>query len=121
MYGQQNITDWEKVIFADETKVYCFAGEGNQWVWGERGKSNKPYEISEVLKSGGCSVSLWGCITSDGFGYLSCVNPSMDAQLFIGIMNDEFKKTLDQYEWNKTNLLLFQDNDSVHTAKKSEK
>lgn len=120
MYGGWDSSDWDKVIFADETRVHRFGGEGYQWVWGERNRPTKPHEVYEVPKGGGGSVCLWGCITAQGVGYLTRIDSTMDTQLFIDIMNDEFIKTVEWYNFDKSQVKLLQDKDPKHTAKASQ-
>lgn len=120
MYGSWNARDWDKVIIADETRVHRFGGEGYQWVWGERNKPSRPHEVYEVPKGGGGSINLWGCITTHGVGYLTRINSTMDTQLYIDIMNDEFSKTVEWYDFDKSKIKLLQDKDPKHTAKASQ-
>lgn len=120
-YASWSEADWEKVIFADESRITRFGSDGGQWVWGERNRPRREHEYSQVPKGKGGSVAFWGCITAQGVGYLSWVRPSMDADLYLDIMNDEFQQTLDWYNWDRSKILLLQDKDPKHTAKKSMK
>ena len=61
---------------------------------------------------------LWGCFGWDGVGYACKFDGTMDANLYVSILEDEIQKSL-QY-WGKNPEVVFQqDNDPKHTSKKA--
>lgn len=115
-YGDWTVYDWERVVFADEVRINRFGCDGKNWVWGEKNKPRRPHEYYDHPKFGGGGVTFWGCITAKGVGYLSKIDGNMDTALFLDIMNDEYKQTLDWYGMDIKKTRLLQDSDPKHMA-----
>ncbi|EIE81240.1 hypothetical protein RO3G_11411 [Rhizopus delemar RA 99-880] len=111
------IDDWKKVIFSDETKVNRIGSDGLQWTW-TNGDKLKDFQVQHMIKHGGGSLMLWGCLTWHGVGYLSNIKGSINSDFYIGILEDELMKTIDWYDLEKEDIIFQQDNASIHTAKK---
>ncbi|KAG1135083.1 hypothetical protein G6F38_013065 [Rhizopus arrhizus] len=111
------IDDWKKVIFSDETKVNRIGSDGLQWTW-TNGDKLKDFQVQHMIKHGGGSLMLWGCLTWYGVGYLSNIKGSINSDFYIGILEDELMKTIDWYDLQKEDIIFQQDNASIHTAKK---
>ncbi|KAG1441509.1 hypothetical protein G6F55_013231 [Rhizopus delemar] len=88
------IDDWKKVIFSDETKVNRIGSDGLQWTW-TNGDKLKDFQVQHMIKHGGGSLMLWGCLTWHGVGYLSNIKGSINSDFYIGILEDELMKTID--------------------------
>jgi DDE superfamily endonuclease len=73
--------------------------------------------IKGTVKFGGGSIMLWGCMTAKGVGYACRIDGSMDAQLYTEILDDEFLKTLGDYELDVGEIVFQQDNDPKHTSR----
>ncbi|KAG1034479.1 hypothetical protein G6F43_013053 [Rhizopus delemar] len=110
------IDDWKKVIFSDETKVNRIGSDGLQWTW-TNGDKLKDFQVQHMVKHGGGSLMLWGCLTWHGVGYLSNIKGSINSDFYIGILEDELMKTIDWYDLEKEDIIFQQDNASIHTAK----
>ena len=64
---------------------------------------------------------MWGCMVWDGIGYATRIEGRMDADLYVSIMEDKLKKTL-EYRGQTTDDVIFpQDNDPQHTSKNAKK
>ncbi|KAG1324471.1 hypothetical protein G6F63_012574 [Rhizopus arrhizus] len=114
------IDDWKKVIFSDETKVNRIGSDGLQWTW-TNGDKLKVFQVQHIIKHGGGSLILWGCLTWYGVGYLSNIKGSVNSDFYIGILEDELMKTIDWYDLQNEDIVFQQDNASTHTAKKISK
>ncbi|KAG1388229.1 hypothetical protein G6F60_013795 [Rhizopus arrhizus] len=114
------IDDWKKVVFSDETKVNRIGSDGLQWTW-TNGDKLKVFQVQHIIKHGGGSLMLWGCLTWYGVGYLSNIKGSVNSDFYIGILEDELMKTIDWYELQNEDIVFQQDNASTHTAKKISK
>ncbi|KAG0817752.1 hypothetical protein G6F16_012601 [Rhizopus arrhizus] len=112
----RTIDDWKKVIFSDETKVNRIGSDGLQWTW-TNGDKLKDFQVQHMIKHGGGSLMLWGCLTWYGVGYLSNIKGSINSDFYIGILEDELMKTFDWYDLQKEDIIFQQDNASIHTAK----
>ncbi|KAG1136947.1 hypothetical protein G6F37_011965 [Rhizopus arrhizus] len=71
--------------------------DGLQWAW-TNGDKLEDFQVQHMIKHGGGSLMLWGCLTC--------------------ILEDELMKTIDWYELQKEDIIFQQDNASIHTAKK---
>ena len=61
---------------------------------------------------------LWGCFCWYGPGYLSKIEGTMDAGLYIEILKDELEKTFGYYGYTKDTVTFQHDNDPKHTSRK---
>ncbi|KAG1143474.1 hypothetical protein G6F37_006338 [Rhizopus arrhizus] len=82
------IDDWKKVTFSDETKVNRIGSDGLQWTW-TNGDKLKDFQVQHMIKHGGGSLMLWGCLTWYGVGYLSNIKGSINSDFYIGILEDD--------------------------------
>jgi len=60
---------------------------------------------------------VWGCMSSEGVGYLCRIDGNMDAELYQSILGGEFLWTLDYYGFEKKDIIFQHDNDPKHTAR----
>ena len=59
---------------------------------------------------------VWGCMTSQGVGYLTRIDAGLDAALYQRILSDELMETLRWYKLNVKDVVFQHDNDPKHTA-----
>ena len=60
---------------------------------------------------------MWGCMSAKGIGYATRIDGRMDSQLYVEILEDEFLKTLEHYDFDKDDIIFQQDNDPKHTSR----
>ena len=60
---------------------------------------------------------MWGCISWDGPGYASKIDTTMDAALYVSILEDELQMSLEYWDKTAEDIIFQQDNDPKHTAK----
>jgi len=109
-------SDWDKVIWSDETKISLFGSDGRERTFKKDGQPLQDHHIHPTKKFGGGSLMVWGCMLSSGVGYLCRVNGGVNAEMYINILNDELMETISWYGLNKKSLVFQQDNASCHTA-----
>ena len=63
--------------------------DGRKWVWKERGQGLIEREVQGTKKFGGGSMMMWECMTWDGVGYATHFKGTMDADLYVSILEDE--------------------------------
>jgi transposase len=80
------LDDWKRVIFSDETKINRFGSDGRVWSWCRDGDPLRPRDVKQTVKHGGGSLMVWGCITSEGVGYLTEIEGIMDQHLYKEIL-----------------------------------
>jgi hypothetical protein len=74
-----------------------------------------------MVKYGGGSLMVWGCMTAKGIGYLTKIEGNIDADLYCQILQDELVNTLSFYDLGLEDIIFQQDNDPKHTSKKAKK
>ncbi|CEG66425.1 hypothetical protein RMATCC62417_03012 [Rhizopus microsporus] len=98
-----------------------FAKRYQHWTWVRDGSSLQPKQVKQTAKHGGGSVMVWSAISVAGPGWLCKIDTTMDKELYLGIIQDELARTIDDTAAEsglKVNQLYFQhDNDPKHTAK----
>ncbi|GFT89370.1 transposable element Tc1 transposase [Trichonephila clavipes] len=61
---------WKKVMFSDESKFNIFGSDGRRTVWRKPSTTLDPKNLRPIVKHGGGSVMVWGCMASNGVGNL---------------------------------------------------
>jgi len=117
-YKDWTAHDWKRVIWSDETKINRFGSDGRAWYWKREGERVQPHHVQQVVKHGGGSLMIWGCITWDGPGFMCRIDGRMDQHLYKAILNDELRQTIEYYALDHARVIFQHDNDSKHTAKK---
>ncbi|GBL85210.1 Transposable element Tc1 transposase [Araneus ventricosus] len=109
-------TNWNNVLFADESKFNIFGSDGRILVW--RTKKNEelnPKNLDGTVKYGGGCVLLWGCMSASKLGNLVFIDDIMNRALYLNILRDNLKLSA-QNLGIETTLYFYQDSDPKHTA-----
>ena len=61
---------------------------------------------------------LWGCMTWEGVGFATKIDGRMDGDLYLQILKDELKQTIEYYGFNPPDTIFQQDYHPKHTCKK---
>src|SRR5690606_22950204 len=67
-------------------------------------------------KFGGGNMKMWGCITSRGVGYATWIQETLNAEIYVSIVQEEFLNTLTYYHLDPAHIIFQQDNDPKHTS-----
>ena len=62
---------------------------------------------------------MWGCMSWDGPGYASKIDTTMDAALYVSILEDELQMSLEYWDKTAEDIIFQQDNDPKHISKKT--
>jgi transposase len=111
--------DWKRVVWSDETKVNRIGSDGCRWAWIKPNSLLKDQHVKNTVKFGGGNLMLWGCMTARGVGYACRIDGGMNADLYVGILNDEFLATLRYYKLEPEDIVFQHDNDPKHTSRKA--
>ena len=120
-YQDWTVKHWKRVIWSDETKINRFGSDGRKWCWRKPGSTLEPNHVQPMVKFGGGSLMIWGCMTSKGVGYACRIDGRMDAELYTKILDDELLRTVRYYRLSKDDFIFQQDNDSKHTSRLASK
>jgi transposase len=116
-YKEWTLEDWERVIWSDETKINRWGSDGKKWCWKKGKKPLNDQCVSQVIKHGGGSIMVWGCMTIKGPGFLTKIDGGLDAKLYCEILEGELLQTVEYYGFQKGDVVFQHDNDPKHTAK----
>ncbi|CAJ0930142.1 unnamed protein product [Ranitomeya imitator] len=79
-----SVSDWEKVLWSDETKIKLFGINSTRRVWRKRNAAYDPKNTIPTVKHGGGNVTFWGCFSAMGRGLLCHINEKMDGAMYHG-------------------------------------
>ncbi|KAJ1300206.1 hypothetical protein OPQ81_011954 [Rhizoctonia solani] len=111
------VEDWRHVQWSDETKINCFGSDGLCYAYKRVGQEPQPHQINQTHKHGGGHIMVWACIGWHGPGYMGNINGNLNKELYMEILDDEFKQTLEYYGLDMEEVIFMQDNASAHKAK----
>ena len=67
-------------------KINRIGSDGRKQAWKRAGERLSDRLVVDIVKFGGGSVMLWGCMIWDGPGYASRIDGRMHGDLFIPIL-----------------------------------
>jgi hypothetical protein len=107
------------VIWSDETRVHRVESVGDIWGWVAPEPTSTENTTRPIMRFGGGSILLWGCMTMDGLGYCCKIEGNMDAELYTNILSDELVRTMEYYGLDAGHVMLQHDNDPKHTSRQA--
>lgn len=110
-------TDWDRVLWSDETKICLTGSDGRERTLVAQGESLRNHNITPTKKFGGGSIMIWACMFTRGVGFLCRVDGGVDAPMYLNILRGELMQTLRYYHLSKQEIIFQQDNASCHTAR----
>jgi transposase len=111
------MVNWRRVIFSDESKYKIFGSDGRQYCWRRPGEALDPRYTQKVVKHGGGSIMVWGCITARGVGRLCRIDGTMTAVKYTEILEDGLLGTLQDRKMRSSDFIFQHDNDPKHTSR----
>ena len=109
---------WKRVIWSDKTKINCLGSDGRKWTYkkmGEEGLVDR--EVQEILKFGGGSLMMWGCMLWESIGYCCKIDSTMDKELYTQILEEDLQESLHYYGLSPQDIIFQQDNDPKYYLK----
>ena len=86
-------------------------------MWKKAGEGLSDRLVDGTVKFGGSSLMVWGCMLWDGPGYACKIDGRMDGDLYVKILEEDLKASIDYYNKNPQKVVFQQDNDPKHTSK----
>uniref|UniRef100_A0A803JLA2 Transposase Tc1-like domain-containing protein n=1 Tax=Xenopus tropicalis TaxID=8364 RepID=A0A803JLA2_XENTR len=111
-----SVSDWEKVLWSDETKIELFGINSTRCVWRKKNAAYDPQNTVPAVKHGGENILLWGCFSAKGTGQLIRINGKMDGAMYREILNDNLLPSARKLKMGR-GWVFQHDNDPKHTAK----
>ena len=107
-------TNWENIIFSDETHVTCNE-TGHVQVWRPRDTRFNEEFISYDGRSGRTSIAAWSFMSANGLGGLVRINGRMNAAQYVRILEQNMLPYLQQ----NPGRIFQQDLSPIHTARQT--
>ena len=115
------VSDWERVIFSDETKLLCVNPNGRAWCWrpaGDHSLSDRVVKPSR--KFGGGALMMWGCMSARGVGNACRIFTIMNSSVYIEVLERHMRpSTAFLLPYPGAPYILQQDNDPKHPSRKT--
>ena len=108
--------DWKRIIWTDEAHFELFNRKNRTLVRRTRSKSEKPFSFAPRMQKGGGSISLWGCMTSEGIGDVVFYDGRVNRQTYIHVIGDTLIRFIKRRFNANDNFMLMQDNAPPHTC-----
>lgn len=107
------IADWKRVVWSDETKIDRFGSDGQRYAWK---RESEPRHVCQTVKHGG-NLKLWSCIAYEGVGWLVRIDQNLTKDIYKTILEDDLRKTIEEYGINQAKMIFQHDDDPKHTSK----
>ncbi|GJP34537.1 hypothetical protein CLOM_g18972 [Closterium sp. NIES-68] len=75
------------------------------------------HQIKQTVKHGGGCLMIWGCMTYEGASFMCKIDGRMDGPLYLNILQDELKNTIDFYELSPSDVIFQHDNEPKHKSR----
>ena len=116
-YKEWTEEDWARVIWSDESKINRICSDGLQWVWDDAPGRLTERTVQGTVKFGGGNVKVWSCMSWHGPGYIAMIDDTLDSELYIQILEEDLRMSLEEWELAQGEFIFQHDNDPKHTAK----
>ena len=80
-------------------------------MWEKAGEGLSDKLVEGTVKFGGGSVMVWGCMFGDRPGYACNIDGRMNGDLYVKIMEEDPKASMDYYGKSPEEVVFQQDND----------
>lgn len=108
-------SDWDKVIWSDETKINLFSSDGRRRVYRRAMEALKSENCLPTVKHGGGSIMIWECMSSKGVGKIEIIKGIMDKLYYKSILTRNLKSSAALMSLGD-DFTFQQDNDPKHTS-----
>jgi len=106
---------WDKVIWSDETQIKLFHSKRVQTVWRKKNSADKHIYIVPTIKHGGGSITIWGCMASNGIETINFIDGILDKMAYLNSLKSSMKQSAQKLRM-PPGYIFQQHNDAKHTA-----
>lgn len=115
------VSDWQNVVFSDETKLLRINASGRAWCWRPSGdRSLCDRVVKATQKFGGGALLMWGCMSARGVGNACRIFMNMNSAVYVEILE---RHMLPSRGWllssSDAPYTFQQDNDPKHVSRKT--
>ncbi len=93
---------WNHVLLSDDSKVNLFESDGVQHVWRCPREEYQENCAFTIVKRGGGSIMVWGCMNTAGTGELRFIEWNMDSNMYCNILKQKMMHSIQKLFSNKT-------------------
>lgn len=108
-------TEWNNVLFTDESKFEIFGSRRRQFVRRRKGERYVKQCVQNTFKHGGGSIMVWGSISANGLGELVRIDGKLTGAGYRQILQNH--GVTNGHQLIGRNFIFQQDNDPKHTAR----
>src|ERR1700691_2981568 len=105
---------WDAVVFSNESKFNLFGSDRKRCCHKRKRYHYKERIVKKMVKHGGRSLMVWGCITRWGTGQLMRVVENMDRFQYVKILKQGLLGTLCDYNIDLHGIYFQQDQFKAH-------
>ncbi|GES95846.1 IS630 family transposase [Rhizophagus clarus] len=115
-------SEWENIIWSDESHFELFKGDGRRWVWRQPHEKYDFECLIPTVKSGQVEVMVWGCFTKNGLGLLVKLGllikleGKINVNAYIELLDNYLLPYMDTLD-DENNYIFQEDNAPIHTAR----
>ena len=96
-------------------QINRFNSDGQSWCWVRDGQPS--FHVQEIVKFGGRSIMIWGCMTFYGCGLFMKINSKVNQALYKEILEVGLSSTICFYDMDPRRAIFQQHNAPIHNAK----
>lgn len=116
-YLKWTVSDWERVIWSDETKINRISSDGPSWCWILKGEPLQLRHVKQALMHGRGNVMFWGCMTVFGVGSLHKITGIMNQHMYKDILNHNLLEVVETMPFPDEMTIFQRDRDPKHVAR----
>lgn len=113
-YRSWSKSDWEKVLWSDESPFTLFIKGGKVFVRRREWETYAPCCMQPTVKFGGGHINVWGCFSAQGVESLYQINGIMTGAMYREILKNQMAPVLRRLG---ADFKFQQDNDPKHKSK----
>ena len=97
-------------------KVQCFGLDGRQWCWKNSTEPLRDCHVQPIVKHGGGSIMVWGCMNWADVGNLYRIDGIMNSQVYLDILDSQLLDIIGRQSLHEAQVIFQHDNDPKHTS-----
>ena len=105
--------DWKRIMWTDGAHFELFNRKKRTLV---RSESEKSFSFVSRMPTEGASISLWGCMTSEGINDLVFYDGCVNGQTYIHVISDTLRRFIKPRFSANDSFMLMQDDAPLHTC-----
>ena len=103
------------MLWSEESKFNIFGSDGHQTVWRQKHEAMKHECLKAIVKHGGDSIVVQGCMSANLLGNLVRIEGTMYKEQYEKVSNENIKQSAKK-ELKVGAFIFQQDNDPKHTT-----